>query len=83
MLKCYWHNISVYFKYPEWLNSNKESLPPEEFNRYEQQHKIMGDICSQFEKDGDQESAFENILELMQKVIDSINNFTQLPSKIS
>ncbi|XP_012670853.1 peroxisomal biogenesis factor 19 [Clupea harengus] len=57
-------------KYPEWLNSNKESLPPEEFNRYEQQHKIMGDICSQFEKDGDQESAFENILELMQKLQD-------------
>ncbi|KAG5286648.1 hypothetical protein AALO_G00017260 [Alosa alosa] len=57
-------------KYPEWLNSNKESLTPEDFSRYEQQHKIMGDICSQFEKDGDQESTFENILELMQKLQD-------------
>ncbi|KAL2097199.1 hypothetical protein ACEWY4_006406 [Coilia grayii] len=57
-------------KYPEWLTSNKESLPPEEFSRFEQQHQIMGDICSQFEKAGDQESTFENILELMQKLQD-------------
>lgn len=36
--------------------------------RYEQQYKIMGEICTQFEKDGERESTFENILELMQKV---------------
>jgi len=36
--------------------------------QYEQQYKIMGEICSQFEKDGDKDSTFENILELMQKV---------------
>ncbi|XP_063074504.1 peroxisomal biogenesis factor 19 [Engraulis encrasicolus] len=57
-------------KYPDWLSSNKESLSPEEFRRFEQQHKIMGDICSQFERDGDQDSSFENILELMQKLQD-------------
>ncbi|XP_028833230.1 peroxisomal biogenesis factor 19 [Denticeps clupeoides] len=55
-------------KYPEWLTSNKESLPPEQFQRYEQQHKVMGEICVEFEKDGDQEGTFENILELMQQL---------------
>ncbi|KAI4873169.1 hypothetical protein NFI96_003291 [Prochilodus magdalenae] len=54
-------------KYPEWLNSNRQALPPEELHRYEQQHKIMGEICNQFERDADGESTFENILELMQK----------------
>ncbi|XP_055057658.2 peroxisomal biogenesis factor 19 [Misgurnus anguillicaudatus] len=57
-------------KYPEWLESNKQSIPPDQFIQYEQQYKIMGEICSQFEKEGDKESTFENILELMQKLQD-------------
>ncbi|XP_056599929.1 peroxisomal biogenesis factor 19 [Triplophysa dalaica] len=57
-------------KYPEWLESNRQSIPPDEFMRYEQQYKIMGEICTQFEKDGEGESTFENILELMQKLQD-------------
>ncbi|XP_016336146.1 peroxisomal biogenesis factor 19-like [Sinocyclocheilus anshuiensis] len=57
-------------KYPEWLESNKQSLPTDQFMRYEQQYKLMGEICSQFEKDGDKDSTFENILELMQKLQD-------------
>lgn len=57
-------------KYPEWLESNRQSIPPDQFMRYEQQYKIMGEICTQFEKDGDRESTFENILELMQKLQD-------------
>jgi len=50
------------------LEGNRQSLPPDQFMQYEQQYKIMGEICSQFEKDGDKDSTFENILELMQKV---------------
>ncbi|XP_052475848.1 peroxisomal biogenesis factor 19 [Carassius gibelio] len=57
-------------KYPVWLESNKQSLPTDQFTRYEQQYHIMGEICSQFEKDGDKDSTFENILELMQKLQD-------------
>ncbi|XP_053484653.1 peroxisomal biogenesis factor 19 [Ictalurus furcatus] len=57
-------------KYPEWLDSNRQSLSAEDVQRYEQQHRIMGEICSQFERDGDTESSFENILELMQKLQD-------------
>ncbi|CAB1326505.1 unnamed protein product [Coregonus sp. 'balchen'] len=62
-------------KYPEWLNSNRQSLPPDQFQRYEQQHKVMGEICSQFEKEGEQsgrdgENSFESILELMQQLQD-------------
>ncbi|XP_056334405.1 peroxisomal biogenesis factor 19 [Danio aesculapii] len=57
-------------KYPEWLESNRQSLPSDQFTRYEQQYKVMGEICNQFEKDEDKDSAFENILELMQKLQD-------------
>ncbi|CAJ1072851.1 peroxisomal biogenesis factor 19 [Xyrichtys novacula] len=59
-------------KYPEWLDANKPNLSPEDFQRYEQQSKIMGEICKLFEKEeegaADKESTFENIMDLMQKV---------------
>ncbi|XP_056149181.1 peroxisomal biogenesis factor 19 [Lampris incognitus] len=61
-------------KYPNWLDANKSSLTPEDYQRYEQQAKIMGDICKQFEKEeeggGHKESIFESILELMQQLQD-------------
>ncbi|XP_029930343.1 peroxisomal biogenesis factor 19 [Myripristis murdjan] len=61
-------------KYPEWLDTNKTSLSQEDYQRYEQQAKIMGDICKQFESEeeggGDREGVFENILELMQQLQD-------------
>ncbi|XP_036374842.1 peroxisomal biogenesis factor 19 [Megalops cyprinoides] len=62
-------------KYPEWLSSNRQSLPPDQYRRYEQQHKIMGEICSHFEREGEREgdggeNGFENILELMQQLQD-------------
>uniref|UniRef100_A0A8C2BXJ9 Peroxisomal biogenesis factor 19 n=1 Tax=Cyprinus carpio TaxID=7962 RepID=A0A8C2BXJ9_CYPCA len=63
------HDLKLLY-YPAWLESNKQSLPTDQFTRYEQQYKIMGEICSQFEKDGDKDSTFENILELMQKLQD-------------
>lgn len=64
---------SLLMQYPEWLNSNRQSLPLDQFQRYEQQHRVMGEICSQFEKEGersgrDGENRFESILELMQQV---------------
>ncbi|XP_062337556.1 peroxisomal biogenesis factor 19 [Osmerus eperlanus] len=60
-------------KYPEWLDSNRQSLPPDQYQRYEQQAKVMGEICSQFEKEGgggEGENTFESILELMQQLQD-------------
>ncbi|XP_070701849.1 peroxisomal biogenesis factor 19 [Pempheris klunzingeri] len=61
-------------KYPEWLDANKPSLSPEDYQRYEQQAKIMGDICKHFEREDqgseDKESTFENIMDLMQKLQD-------------
>ncbi|XP_066579193.1 peroxisomal biogenesis factor 19 [Amia ocellicauda] len=56
-------------KYPDWLSCNRDSLPPDEFHRFEQQHRLMGEICQQFERDGDQ-GCFENVLELMQQLQD-------------
>lgn len=60
-------------KYPEWLEVNKPSLSSEDYQRYEQQSKIMGDICQLFEKEesaADKESTFETIMDLMQKLQD-------------
>nr|XP_057932237.1 peroxisomal biogenesis factor 19 [Doryrhamphus excisus] len=57
-------------KYPEWLDAHKASLSSEDFQRYEQQAKIMGEICLQFEKEDDKEAAFESIMDLMQKLQD-------------
>lgn len=60
-------------KYPEWLDSNRQTLPPDQYQRYEQQAKIMGEICSQFEREGtgaDGENSFESILDLMQQLQD-------------
>ncbi|XP_028284184.1 peroxisomal biogenesis factor 19 [Parambassis ranga] len=59
-------------KYPEWLETNKGGLSSEDFQRYEQQAKIMGEICRLFEKEeegpGDKEATFESIMDLMQKL---------------
>lgn len=59
-------------QYPEWLDANKPNLSPEDFQRYEQQAKLMGEICKQFEKEDqgaeEKESTFESIMDLMQKV---------------
>ncbi|KAG5841706.1 peroxisomal biogenesis factor 19 [Anguilla rostrata] len=62
-------------KYPDWLSCNRQSLPPDQYHRYEQQHKIMGEICSQFEREGEGgrdggQSNFDSILELMQQLQD-------------
>ncbi|TKS79455.1 Peroxisomal biogenesis factor 19 [Collichthys lucidus] len=61
-------------KYPEWLDANKPTLSPEDYQRYENQAKIMGDICNHFEREeqgvGDKESTFESIMDLMQKLQD-------------
>ncbi|XP_068196628.1 peroxisomal biogenesis factor 19 [Antennarius striatus] len=61
-------------KYPEWLDANKPSLSPEDYQRFEQQSKIMGEICGLFEREeegkGNKESTFESIMDLMQKLQD-------------
>lgn len=66
-------NSTSFLQYPEWLETNKPSLSPEDYQRYEQQAKIMGDICKLFEREGegaaDKESTFERIMDLMQKVM--------------
>lgn len=58
-------------QYPKWLETNKSSLSPEDYQRYEQQAQVMTEICGHFEREkqeSEQESTFENIMDLMQKV---------------
>lgn len=58
-------------QYPKWLEANKSSLSPEDYQRYEQQAQIMTEICGHFEREkqeSEKESTFENIMDLMQKV---------------
>ncbi|XP_060112673.1 peroxisomal biogenesis factor 19, partial [Heteronotia binoei] len=63
-------------KYPEWLRSHRDSLPKEQYDKYREQHGIMGKICEQFEAerptDGDTEhkARFELVLDLMQQLQD-------------
>ncbi|XP_069797471.1 peroxisomal biogenesis factor 19 [Narcine bancroftii] len=63
-------------KYPDWLESHRHSLPAEEVQRFEQQHRLMGRICTEFEADGEGEpegglsARFETILDLMQQLQD-------------
>lgn len=65
-------NVTHPSQYPEWLETNKPRLSPEDYQRYEQQAKLMGEICGLFEREeqdsGDKESTFESIMDLMQKV---------------
>ncbi|XP_042296347.1 peroxisomal biogenesis factor 19 [Sceloporus undulatus] len=63
-------------KYPEWLQTHRESLSPEQFEKYQQQHSIMGKICEQFEAEqptdgeADHKARFERVLDLMQQLQD-------------
>ncbi|XP_015285040.1 PREDICTED: peroxisomal biogenesis factor 19 [Gekko japonicus] len=63
-------------QYPEWLHSHRESLPKEQYDKYREQHSLMGKICEQFEAerptDGDteQKARFELVLDLMQQLQD-------------
>uniref|UniRef100_A0A3Q4BVC5 Peroxisomal biogenesis factor 19 n=1 Tax=Mola mola TaxID=94237 RepID=A0A3Q4BVC5_MOLML len=70
-------------KYPEWLEANKPSLSPEDYQRYEQQAKIMGEICGHFEREdndaGEKESTFESIMELIQLTLVCFFLFLQPP----
>lgn len=71
-LSVFCNNCHSPSQYPEWLEANKPSLSPEDCQRYEQQAKIMGEICKNFEKEeegaGDKERTFESIMDLMQQV---------------
>ncbi|XP_016898052.1 peroxisomal biogenesis factor 19 isoform X2 [Cynoglossus semilaevis] len=70
-------------KYPEWLESNKTSLSAEDYQRYEQQAKVMGEICKHFEEEGhgadDKDGSFESIMGLMQQLQD----FGQPPKELA
>ncbi|XP_065399773.1 peroxisomal biogenesis factor 19 isoform X1 [Macaca fascicularis] len=63
-------------EYPEWLQSHRESLPPEQFEKYQEQHSVMCKICEQFEaetptdSETTQKARFETVLDLMQQLQD-------------
>ncbi|XP_077175191.1 peroxisomal biogenesis factor 19 [Paroedura picta] len=63
-------------KYPEWLHSHRDSLPKEQYDKYREQHCIMGKICEQFEaerptdSDTEHKARFELVLDLMQQLQD-------------
>ncbi|XP_018428436.1 PREDICTED: peroxisomal biogenesis factor 19 [Nanorana parkeri] len=57
-------------KYPEWLQTNRESLPPEEYHKYQEQHNLMSRICQKFESEqpGEEAARFEAVMDLMQQL---------------
>ncbi|RZC42433.1 Pex19 and/or DUF445 domain containing protein [Asbolus verrucosus] len=63
-------------KFPEWLSSNRAKLTKEDAERYENQMKLMEEVCGELEKEKDTDSdeqkkeRFEKVLGLMQKLQD-------------
>lgn len=57
-------------KYPEWLQTHQESLPPEEYQKYQEQHDLMSRICQKFESEqpGEETARFEAVMDLMQQL---------------
>ena len=61
-------------KFPEWLRTNKDSLSREDAERFENQKKLMEEVCAELEKEKETDSEeqkkerFEKVLGLMQKV---------------
>ncbi|KAG8538896.1 hypothetical protein GDO81_021817 [Engystomops pustulosus] len=57
-------------KFPEWLRTNQETLPPEEYRKYQEQHNLMARICQHFETEptGEEATRFEAVMDLMQQV---------------
>jgi len=53
-------------RYPAWLEANGAALEPAERLRYEQQHRLMVDVCTEFE--GPEEGRQERVFVLMQKM---------------
>ncbi|KAK2706227.1 peroxisomal biogenesis factor 19-like [Artemia franciscana] len=61
-------------KYPTWLNNNKGSITPQEYENYEKQSKLMEQVCKEFESEVESESEevksqrFVRIMEIMQQI---------------
>ncbi|KAG5684974.1 hypothetical protein PVAND_014178 [Polypedilum vanderplanki] len=61
-------------KYPNWLTENSSKLNPEEKERYENQYKLMKEVCDELEKEKSDDSAdvkkerFNIVLDRMQKM---------------
>lgn len=63
-------------KYPTWLEENKGKVDATEYERFENQQKLMNQVCSELEAEQESDSEvikrkrFETVLELMQKMQD-------------
>lgn len=71
-------------KYPNWLAQNESKIAPEEKERYENQLKLMTEVCGELEKEKSDDSAdvkkqrFNIVLDRMQKM----QELGQPPSEI-
>ncbi|XP_040267386.1 peroxisomal biogenesis factor 19 [Bufo bufo] len=57
-------------KFPDWLQTHRDTLPPEEYHKYQEQHTLMARICQHFEAEqsGEEAARFEAIMDLMQQL---------------
>lgn len=61
-------------KYPNWLAENASKISPEEKEKYENQYKLMQEVCTELEKEKEDDSAdvkkerFQIVLDRMQKM---------------
>lgn len=63
-----------FLKYPPWLKEKKSTLKSEVYENYSQQYKLVCEICSEYDKESEQDSdetkkeRFEKLMRLMQQV---------------
>lgn len=63
-------------KYPAWLEEHKATLPPEKFDKYSEQQRVIVNICTEFESEAAEDPTavkqcrYQRILDLMQKMQD-------------
>lgn len=71
-------------KYPAWLEGKKESLPPEDLERFTKQLELMQKVCTELESEKDddtdevKQTRFQTTLSLMQEM----QNCGQLPEEL-
>ncbi|XP_017883687.1 peroxisomal biogenesis factor 19 [Ceratina calcarata] len=71
-------------KYPEWLEEKKETIPPNDLQRYTKQLKLMQQVCTELdeEKDGDNEETKKKRLEKIIALMQEVQGCGQLPVEL-
>lgn len=62
--------LNIYFcsKYPEWLEKNKETLSPKEYEQRKEQYEIICKVCKLYEDQKTPDDHLQEIMILVEKM---------------